>query len=314
MRLVFRIAAAAFSLLALSLPVSAQAVFPNDGTIGLVPLQGMTEIPGVPGFQDRAAKASILILEMPKPAFQEIATHFAPEELQKQGVTVEERRDVELADGVKALLLKGYQTVGAVALKKWILVAGGKEQTGMVTVQFPEAASATYPDKAVEEALKSVVFRAPPSTQELLARLPFSLGDLEGYSVLKVLGTSAVLLTKSEKGEPDPDSQSFFIVAAGPGEIREDEREAVAKRAVSSVPGIKELRVDRGGPLRIGGQPGFEVIASALDMKSGKPVKVAQWLRFGRSGYLRMVGVTPAENFDADFGAMRGLRDSIEMR
>lgn len=332
MRLVVTVAAAAFSLLACSLPAAAQAnapaTFPNQGSVGLVPPEGMTEIPGVPGFQDRAAKASILVLEMPKPAFAEITSSAASKELQKQGVTVEERRDVELADGVKAVLLKGYQTVGSAALKKWILIAGGKEQTGMVTVQFPEQTSARYSDETIESSLRSVVFRAPPSTEELLARLPFTLGDLSGYRVLKVLGNSAVLLAKDDgkkpdgkkaagkagDGEPELAGNEFFIVAAGPGDIREEERESVAKRAISSVPGVKELRVERGGPLRIGGQAGFELIGKGLDVKTDKPLKVAQWLRFGRTSYLRMVGVAPEESFDADFTAMRGLRDSIEMR
>ena len=321
MRVVARLAAVAFSLAMLALPAaSAETIFANDGTIGLVPPEGMVPVPGVPGFQDRAASASILVLEMPKPAYAEITANFATKELEKQGVTVEERRDVTLADGVPAVLLKGFQTVGAGALKKWILVAGGKEQTGMVTVQFPEAATSRYPDAKVEEALKTVVFRAPPSTEEMLAKLPFTLDQLSGYQVMKVIGTNAVLLTKPDSGEATaagndtPQTQSFFIVAVGPGEIREDEREAVAKRAIASVPGIKELRVERGGPLRVGGQPGYELIANAADQQTGKPVKVAQWRSFGRNGYLRMVGVAPTENFDADYGAMRALRDGVTLR
>lgn len=314
MRVFARLAAVALALLATALPASAQAIFVNDGTIGIVPPEGMTPIPGVPGFQDRATSASILLLEMPKQAYAEITKNFAPEELQKQGVTVEKRSDVKLADGVPAVLLKGYQTVGATALKKWILIAGGKDQTGMVTVQFPETAATRYPDATVEKALKTVVFRAPPSTEEMLAKLPFTLGDLAGYQVMKVIGTNAVLLTKADKTENEPEAQSYFIVAVGSGDIREEEREALAKRAISSVPGVKELRIERGGPLRVNGQSGFELVGNALDQKSGKPVKVAQWLRFGRNGYLRMVGVAPSANFDADFTAMRTVRDGIELR
>lgn len=317
MRLVARLAAAAFVLAAIALPAAAQPVFVNEGTIGLVPPEGMVPVPGVPGFQDRAASASLLVLEMPKPAYEEITKSFAAKELEKQGVTVEERRDVTLADGVPAVLLKGFQTVGAGALKKWILIAGGKDQTGMITVQFPEASSSRYPDAKVEEALKTVVFRAPPSTEEMLAKLPFTLDQLSGYKVMKVIGNNAVLLTKADAAPADKgeqQSQSFFIVAVGPGEIREDEREAVAKRAIASVPGIKELRVERGGPLRVGGQPGYELIANAVDQQSGTPVKVAQWLSFGRSGYLRMVGVAATDNFDADYTAMRAVRDGVTLR
>ena len=295
-------------------PASAQAVFPNQGSIGLVPPPGMTEVANVAGFEDRATKASILLVEVPPAVFEGVVTSFESDALQKQGVTVEQRRDIQLASGGKAVLLTGYQSVGAIALKKWILLARGKEMAGIVTVQFPETASATYPDAAVETALRSVVFRAPPTQAEMLARLPFTIANLEGYRVLKVLGGSAVLLTRAPEQTQEGEGHPFFIAGVAMGEIREDDRDSIAKRAIATVPGVKNLQVERGGPLRIGGQAGFELIAKGEDGRTGKPVKVAQWMRFGRTSYLRMIGVAPADSFDADFDGMRGLRDGIELR
>ena len=317
-----QLCALAGSLLLLLAPVAAmaQAVFPNQGSIGIVPPAGMVEIPGVAGSEDREAKAAILMLELPVAAYADITRTFEPDALQSKGVTVEQRRDIELAGGEKGILLTGYQSVGTIALKKWILLVGAKDVTAMVTVQFPEAASARYSDETVEAALRSIVFRAPPTQEELLARLPFTLGDLQGFRVLKVLGGTAVLLAKGEgpagtaSKAVDVADQPFFIISAARGEVREDDRESLAKRAIASVPGVKELRVERGGPLRIGGQPGFELMGKAFDQQSGKPVKVAQWLRFGRAGYLRMVGVAPEDRFGAEFDAMRALRDGIELR
>ncbi|QIB36190.1 hypothetical protein G3A50_10015 [Ancylobacter pratisalsi] len=306
---------ACFFLVAAALPAAAQeAVFPNHGTVGLLPPPGMAEIPGVPGFEDRVARAAILIMEVPGSALEEVSKSFTPEALQSKGVTIEQKRDVTLPGGAKGVLMSGYQTMGPAALKKWIMLVGSGEQAAMVTVQFPEEASARYPDSAVDAALMSVTFRPPPTQDELLAGLPFSIQNMEGYRVVRVLGNNAVLLTKGEEKAADIASQPFFIIAAAPGDVREDDRESLAKRAISSVPGVKELKVERGGPQRIGGQPGYELIAKAVEMQSGKPVKVAQWLRFGRAGYLRMVGVAPAEGFDTSFTAMRGLRDGIEMR
>lgn len=317
-----QLCALAGSLLLLFAPVAAmaQVVFPNQGLIGIAPPPGMSEIAGVAGLEDREAKAAILMLEMPPAAYADIIRTFEPEALQSKGVTIEQRQDVALPGGEKGLLLVGFQSVGPVALKKWILLVGGKDLTAMVTVQFPETASAKYPDAVIEAALKTVTLRVPPSQEELLARLPFTIGNLEGYRVLKVLGGTAVLLAKVKGGEGadskavDVAGQPFFIISAARGEIREDDRESLAKRAISSVPGVKELRVERGGPLRIGGQPGFELVGKALDQQSGKPVKVAQWLRFGRTGYLRMVGVAPEAMFGSEFDAMRALRDGIELR
>lgn len=303
-------------LLALSfaLPASAQAIFPNQGAIGLVPPPGMSEIPGVAGFEDRTAKAAILMVEPPPGEFETILKSFTPQALQANGVTIEAKRDLDLANGQKAVLLTGYQSVGTVALKKWIMLAADKDQAAIVTVQFPEEASARYPDAAIEASLRSLTFRAPPSQEELLARLPFKIGNLEGYRVLRVLGGTALLLTKAAADAPEGDVLPYFIVGAARAEVREEDRESLAKRAIASVPGVKELRVERAGPLRINGQPGIEIIAQGVDMKSDKPVKIAQWIRFERNSYLRMVGVMPADSFDADFGGMRGLRDNVEMR
>jgi hypothetical protein len=41
---------------------------------------------------------------------------------------------------------------------------------------------------------------------------------------------------------------------------------------------------------------------------------VAQWLRFTGSGYLRVVGIGPKENWDALFTRFRAVRDGIEFR
>lgn len=305
---------ATFVLLMTPVVVSAQTIFPNQGQVGLIPPPGMVEIPGVAGFEDREAKAAILILEMPAAAYADITRTFEPEALQSKGVIIDQRREIDLPGGRKGTLLTGFQTVGAVALRKWILLAADKDLSAMVTVQFPQNVSERYSDAVVEGTLKSVVFRPPPSQEELLARLPFRIGDLEGYRVLKVLGGSAVLLTKGEAGNPESEASRFFIVSAARGEVRQEERESLSKRAIASVPGVKELRVERGGPLRVGGQPGFELIAKALGQQSEQPVKVAQWLQFGRAGYVRMVGVSPEGDFTADFTAMRALRDSIELR
>ena len=47
---------------------------------------------------------------------------------------------------------------------------------------------------------------------------------------------------------------------------------------------------------------------------SGEPVTLVQWMRFGSSGYLRVVGVAGEKNWDALFPRFRELRDGISPR
>ncbi|GAB4070119.1 hypothetical protein KHC28_08530 [Ancylobacter sonchi] len=314
MRRLVRAAVLIAALAGSTLAAAAEPVFPNGGSVGLEPPDGMTPIAGVAGFEDRAAKAAIVVVEVPHGDFDSIVKTFNRDTLQKQGVTIETQREIALPDGGRGLMLYGYQTVGAVALKKWILLAGGKDQTALVTAQLPEESASRYPDTTVEAALATVVFRAPPTQEEMLARLPFTFQSLEGFKVMRVLGTSAVLLVKGETSGPEAGGRPIFIAGMVPGEIDENERESLAKRAIASVPGVRDLRVERGGPLRIGGQQGIEIVANAADQQTGKPMKVVQWLRFGRANYIRMVGVLPADDFTRDFDSLRALRDGLEPR
>jgi hypothetical protein len=302
--------------LCLVLPAhAADPVFAKGGSVGLVPPAGMTPSEAMQGFEDRGARASILIAEMPPQAYPEVRTSFSDDAaLAAKGVTIETRRDVELAGGVKGMLLSGYQSVGPAAIRKWILLAAGESVTALVTAQLPDEAAARYPSAAIEQSLLSVAFRPPPTTDEMLARLPFRVAALEGYRVVKVFGGSTVLLTKGPNDVIEGTDQPYFIAAYGMGDIRDDDRPSFARRAVASVPGVRELKLERGGPLRIAGQPGFEIIAKGEETRTGKPVKVAQWISFGRASYVRMIGVAAAEGFDTDFTALRALRDGVEPR
>jgi hypothetical protein len=41
---------------------------------------------------------------------------------------------------------------------------------------------------------------------------------------------------------------------------------------------------------------------------------MVQWLRFGTNGFLRMIGVSPADKWDQSFSRFRTVRDGIQMR
>ncbi|MCK0197473.1 hypothetical protein MWN34_11160 [Ancylobacter sp. 6x-1] len=290
-------------------------VFPGDGNTGLVPPAGMVEVTDGPtGVENRAAKSAILVADIPLPAFDEVKENFSDEMLAKQGITIAQHVDVDLPNGAKGWLLKGSQNVGPVTLRKWLMLVRGEKGAALVTAQFPQLAADIYPDSVVETALRSVVFRDPPSDLERLSRLPFTLSLPDGYRVVKVFGAKTVLATKGPSDDVGASSQPYFIVSIAQGDIREEDRESLSKRSIAGVPGVKDLHVDRGGPLRINGSPGVEMVASAVNIRNEAPMKVAQWISFGRTSFIRMVGVAPADGFDASFAELRQARDGVQLR
>ena len=59
----------------------------------------------------------------------------------------------------------------------------------------------------------------------------------------------------------------------------------------SAAPGIKDVKITRAEPLRMGQAQGYEIVAEAKDASSGTEVTTVQWLRFGQNAYLQMFAI-----------------------
>jgi hypothetical protein len=67
-------------------------------------------------------------------------------------------------------------------------------------------------------------------------------------------------------------------------------------------------------PLRIAGIPGYETRMDATSGKDNTAVTVVQWLRFGSSNTLRIIGSAPRDVWPAAFTRFRAVRDGIQPR
>jgi hypothetical protein len=65
--------------------------------------------------------------------------------------------------------------------------------------------------------------------------------------------------------------------------------------------------------MRIGGGQGYEIRGQAQGLQ-GEPVNLVQWVRFGSGGFLRVIGVGPAQSWDDVFTRLRAVRDGVEPR
>ncbi|MGU3494734.1 hypothetical protein ACLBXM_11885 [Xanthobacteraceae bacterium A53D] len=290
---------------------AAEAQFPRGSLVGLVPPEGMTEASTFPGFEDRAKSASILIVEMPPEAYEQVSGGFTDAALATKGIAVEHRDSLKI-DGVKNAFVTGTQSAGAIQVRKWILLAGSDKGTALITAQVPESNAAAFPDEVVRKTMETVAFRAPPTIAEQMKALPFNLTKLDGFRVVRVLGNTAAFLTEGEKNEFGPADQPLFVVSVAAGSVRDDERANFAVRLVTTTPGFRDLKIERAEPLRINNMAGFEVMANAKDAKTGTDVKIIQWIRFGTNGYMRMMGIIKADTFADYYPKVRAIRDGVD--
>lgn len=298
------LALAAFSTCAL-----ADASYPRGSRVGLEPPGDLKPSDRFPGFEDAARKVAITILDLPSGAYGELER--AATANAQPGFEIK-REDFSFRSG-SGLLFIGRAQVNGVTLRKWILLAtaaADKDLTAMINVEVPEDALAFYSDAVVRKMLASVTFRPAP-IQEQLGLLPFTLGDLAGFRVMKVFATGGVILT--EGATEDLSKQPYVIVAIGRGAPEQaDDRQRFARDLLSTAP-LRNIAMQSADTMRIGGAPGYEIRAQAEGLK-GEPVMVAQWLRFAGAGYLRVVGVGRKEDWDSLFTRFRAVRDGITIR
>jgi len=293
------------------LPAAAQTRFPPGLRVGLVVPGNMTPSARFPGFEDADRKAGITILDMPIAALESLERSAFAES--QTDVANLKREAFPFENGI-GVLVTGTATENGEKVHKWFLVASSatgavRDLAALVSVQVPDKAMDVYSDAVVRNALRSVSFRPAP-LQEQMAMLPFKLEDMAGFRVMSVLPGGGVILIDGI--EDDITSHPYMIIAVGRGAPNAADRGRFSADLLSQAP-LRSLRMQSSEPLRISNGAGHEIRAQAESV-NGKPVKLVQWVRFGGSGFLRIVGVASEAEWDGVFNRFRAIRDGVEPR
>lgn len=291
---------------------AAEPVFPTGLRVGLEPPGDMRLMPNLPRFADGDRNASITLLDLPAGAYEDLERSVFS--ANQAGFAIIKRESFPFASGI-GFLVSGRAQQNGVTLHKWFLLAksvGGpvSDLTTLINVEVPESALTVYTEAVVRKALASVTFRPAP-VNEQLGQLPFKFGELAGLRIMQVIPGGGVILTDGPTN--DINAQPYMIVSIGSGGPTDaGDRGRFARDMLTSAP-LRDLRVTLGEAMRISGGPGFEIRATATD-PAGNAVSVVQWLRFGGSGFLRVIGVSKTSAWDDYFMRFRAVRDGIEFR
>jgi len=308
------------ALVALTLTLAAPAhaadpVFPAASRVGLAVPAGFTPSSRFLGFENQQASALISISELPADAYADVEKGFSDDAaLKSRGWTVQVREPLTFKDG-KGFFIAGPQESNNQKRYESVLVANIGGMTALVSVQMLEASHDTITDAVVRDMFKTVTVRATVPESERLAILPYKIGDLAKFRIVRSAAQGVALLTDGPKDEVVAVEQPFMLIGLAPGAApKPEERDAFAKRVFSSAPGIKEVKITRAEPLRIGQTQGYEIVADAKDATSGTDVTTVQWIRFGQNAYLQMFGIARKAAWKDVFPRLRQIRDSIEPR
>lgn len=292
-------------------PAAAETVFPPGLRIGLTVPGDLKVSTRFPGFEDPGRKVAITILDMPIAALESLErSAYAKTQAEVQDL---KREAFPFENGI-GVLVSGVATENGAKVHKWFLIASSAtgpvtDLAALVSVQVPEDALNVYSDAVVRAALRSVTFRPTP-LMEQLSLLPFKLRDMAGFRVMSVLPSGGVILIDGDSD--DITSNPYVIVSIGRGAPETGDRGRFAADLLSQAP-LRNLRMQSSEPQRISNGPGHEIRAQAESL-NGKPVKLVQWVRFGGSGFVRIVGVASEARWDDLFNRFRAVRDGVEPR
>jgi len=292
---------------------SAQQVFPPGSRIGILPPPGMSLSRTFQGFEDPEHHAFIVLTELAAQSYGRVQQDFAEERMRSSGMELITREQVETASG-QGLLIGARQVENGVAMRKWALLAVVPDDIAVVAVAtLPEAAKDAYPDATLQLALRTLSIRTRPSTDELLAVLPYRLKDLGGFRLLRASPDGTAEFTLGPRDTPLPAEQPFFMVATRAAEPpAAAERERFAQRIFMTFAGRPDVHIVSSEAVRVGVAAGHEIIAESKDSKTGDDYVSVQWLLFGTNGFARMFGMARKDQWGAVLPQMRALRDGFE--
>lgn len=281
-------------------------------TVSIVPLDGFTPAKTFAGLESAGTKASLLVVELPPQAHDQLAALFGDREKAKanfarQNITVDDIETIETGAG-PAPLITGSQEANGTSYDKWIVLLKG-EKTVMITVQSPDGADLD-PDDIVAM-LKTVSLGAPPSLADKLKALPFTVAAAEPFRVIDTLGGSGLLMTAGPLDADPSGTQPIIVVAyqlSAP--IPADKLEASAEALLKQTKNLEAATIAKRERVPFAGSSGVLLTGTATDRGTEK--RFAQYMAVGADGrFVRLVAIAPASAYDAVKAGIETVAASI---
>src|SRR3954449_11255750 len=304
---------AAVALLLVASPAAwaADPVFPPGMRVGLTPLVGLSRAKSFVGFETEDQGVKVLVTELPAEAYGEVVNAFKANPAGTGGVKPD---SIETSAGLAYYTAESAKD-GASSVRRYSMILPGGTFSGYVAVQIPENATKIYTDDAVRQMFASAVIRKQVPVEEQLGLMPFKISELSNFKNVRTLAPgAAIILADGDEVtgfEPAP-FMVIGLIAATPAQP--EDRGRFAQQAATTIPGVRDARITMSEPIRIDGMPGHETRIDATTGKDNTTVTVVQWLRFGGSNSLRIIGSAPRDVWSKAFPRFRAVRDGLQPR
>src|SRR3954449_13498745 len=283
-----RLFAAAALLIGIGCPAfAADPVFPQGMRVGLTPLVGLSRAKTFAGFETEDQGVKVLVTELPAEAYGEVMNAFKANPAGAGGVKPE---SIETSAGLAYYTAESARD-GVTNVRRYSMILPGGTFSGYVAVQVPENASRIYTDDAVRQMFASAAIRKEVPLEEQLGLMPFKISELGDFKNVRTLAPGAAIVLADGDETTGFEPAPFMVIGViGATPAQPEDRGRFAQQAATTIPGVRDARITMSEPIRIDGMPGHETRIDATTGKDNTTVTVVQWLRFGGSNSLRIIG------------------------
>ena len=290
---------------------AADPVFPPGVRVGMTPLVGLSRAKTFVGFETEDQGVKVLVAELPAEAYGEVMNAFKTNPAGTGGIKPE---NIETSAGVAYYTAENAKD-GASNVRRYSMILPGGTFSGYVAVQVPENATKIYTDEAIRQMFASAVVRKEVPIDEQLGLMPFKISQLSDFKNVRTLAPGAALILADGDEVTGFEAAPFMVIGLiGSAPAQPDDRGRFAQQAATTIPGVRDARITMSEPIRIDGMPGYETRIDATSGKDNTAVTVVQWLRFGGSNALRIIGSAPRDEWPKAFPRFRAVRDGIQPR
>jgi hypothetical protein len=286
-------------------------VFPPGSRVGLTPLVGLVPAKTFAGFETEDHGVKVLVTELPGEAYNEVASAFKANPAGTNGIKPE---SIESPAGLAYYTAENAKD-GTTSVRRYSMILPGGLFSGYVAVQVPENASKIYTDDAIRQMFASATIRKEVPVEEQLGLMPFKVTELGDFKTVRTLAPGAAVILADNDETTGFEPAPFMVIGmVGTTAAQPDDRGRFAQQAATSIPGVRDARITMSEPIRIDGMPGYETRIDATSGKDNTLVTVVQWLRFGNSNALRIIGSSPRDQWSSAFPRFRAVRDGVKPR
>jgi hypothetical protein len=247
------------------------------------------------GFLNEAAGVSLVILEMPSVAYEQLASGLTPEALAAKGILRAAAAKLDRPEPY--LFMRGEQASAQGPVAKFFVAFRNKHVTVLITanVQKTSLDGGIVKTGDIERILASAAI-APIASP---ARDVYRLGYLGPFLPAgKILGTTGAY-TLDGKFEPTKrgDRRALLLVSPSLDLRTASDPDAQAEALFLGLPGLKDFKILDRQRITIAAMPAIEIVGKATDGDGGGDVSLYQVVVLPpQGGYYRLLGQVPSND------------------